>query len=334
MTADELKAIAAFVEGLDRLEIAHGVSLDLAGSYDDRFIRLSIEPSVRLRRFPHEVEIHPNGHDLTLVRSDVDVSPAPKPRPAVWTIVEHGTARLLDDKGNALGAVQQKGDGRWAAYFPQGYPWPPTFETSEAAKRYVTRLAAASEPITSETRVAVADEIEADERRARAAAEGIEVARQRGFPQSQLHERREAQPGQDASTGGAGGGGGYQRVSIVFGGGGGGYRGQGGNVSSGTGGSGERHPAGPTPPGAGSGNVPLVLLVPGAGGGIGGEGTGGRGSNGAAMSIVDVPEGAEARGGGVTVSNRPICETEGCEREATTDGPNGTFLCDDCAGEP
>lgn len=226
MTADELKAIAAFVDGLDRLEIAHGVCLDLAGSYDDRFIRLSIDPSVRLRRFPHEVEIHPNGHDLTLVRSDVDVS---------------------------AGSV----------------------------------------------------------------------------------ERREAQPGQDASAG-------YQRVSIVFGGGGGGYRGQGGDVSSGTGGGVERHPSSPTPPAAGSGNVPLVLLVPGAGGGIGGEGTGGREPrpidertwSGATSIVDDVPEGAEARGGGVTVSNRPICETEGCEREATTDGPNGTFLCDDCAGEP
>lgn len=161
-------------------------------------------------------------------------------------------------------------------------------------------------------------------------------------------ERREAQPGQDASAGGAGGAGGYQRMSVVFAGGGGGYRGKGGDSSS-AGGSGERHPSGSST-GAGSGNVPLVLLVPGACGGIG-EGTAGRGSNGDAIieprpiddqawrgatSIVDdVPEGAEARGGGVTVSNRPICETEGCEREATTDGPNGTFLCDDCArGEP
>lgn len=45
----------------------------------------------------------------------------------------------------------------------------------------------------------------------------------------------------------------------------------------------------------------------------------------------DVPEGAEARGGGVRVAPHPICDVEGCGQEATIDGPDGGFRCVDCA---
>lgn len=47
----------------------------------------------------------------------------------------------------------------------------------------------------------------------------------------------------------------------------------------------------------------------------------------------DVPEGAEVRGGGHTVSPYPICDVEGCGQRAAVDGSDHRMLCVDCAAE-
>lgn len=49
--------------------------------------------------------------------------------------------------------------------------------------------------------------------------------------------------------------------------------------------------------------------------------------------LDDVPEGAEARGGGVVVAPHPICDIDGCGQEAMIDGLGGRILCVDCAAD-
>lgn len=68
MTYDELRRIALFVQAVNRAELDHRVSLNLKGSYDDKYIELT--PS-RDSWLDLEIEPRIGGSSLTLVRREL-----------------------------------------------------------------------------------------------------------------------------------------------------------------------------------------------------------------------------------------------------------------------